>query len=82
MFTFMSKCSPKFSGKLTPLTPHILAIATAARVEHSLHSEELEITTSSHHSDDSSAGDKAKSPSLVASERTASPNDYTPTDEV
>ncbi|GJR17122.1 hypothetical protein Tco_0965649 [Tanacetum coccineum] len=33
----------------------MLAIATAARAEHSLHSEELDITTSSHHSDDSSA---------------------------
>ncbi|GJU22292.1 hypothetical protein Tco_1155634 [Tanacetum coccineum] len=33
-------------------------------------------------SDDSSAGKKAESPSPVASKRPASPNDYTPTDEV
>ncbi|GJT70344.1 hypothetical protein Tco_1029630 [Tanacetum coccineum] len=90
VFTFMSKCSPKFSGKLTPLTPHMLEVATAVRDEHSLHTEELDINTSSQldintssqHSDDSSAGEKAKSPSPVASERTDSPNDYTPTDEV
>ncbi|GKA09826.1 hypothetical protein Tco_0689259 [Tanacetum coccineum] len=82
VFTFMSKCSPKFSGKLTPLTPSMLEVATAVRAEHSLHTEELDITTSSHHSDDSSAGKKAESSSPVASERTASPNDYTPTDEV
>ncbi|GKE10754.1 hypothetical protein Tco_1414305, partial [Tanacetum coccineum] len=100
VFTFMSKCSPKFSGKLTPLTPPMLEVATAVRAEHSLHTEELDITTSSHpegsrmgppkimrrlcshHSDDSLAGKKAESPSLVASERPASPNDYTPTNEV
>ncbi|GJR17126.1 hypothetical protein Tco_0965653 [Tanacetum coccineum] len=82
VFTFMSKCSPKFSGKLTPLTPYMLEVATAERTEHSLHTEEFDITTSSHHSDDSSAGEKAASPSPVASERPASPNDYTPTDEV
>ncbi|GJT95444.1 hypothetical protein Tco_1090962 [Tanacetum coccineum] len=82
VFTFMSKCSPKFSGKLTPLTPHMLEVATAERPEHSLHTEEFDITTSSHHSDDSSAGEKAASPSPVASERPASPNDYTSTDEV
>ncbi|GKC10491.1 hypothetical protein Tco_1007273, partial [Tanacetum coccineum] len=82
VFTFMSKCSPKFSGKLTPLTPHMLEVATAVRAAHSLHTEELDIPTSSHHSDDSSAGQKAESPSPVASERSASPNDYTPTDEV
>ncbi|GJR98710.1 hypothetical protein Tco_0270884 [Tanacetum coccineum] len=82
VFTFMSKCSPKFSGKLTPLTPPMLEVATAVRDEHSLHTEELDITTSSLHSDDSSAGKKAESPSPVASERPASPNDYTPTDEV
>ncbi|GJX48431.1 hypothetical protein Tco_0273621 [Tanacetum coccineum] len=82
VFTFMSKCSPKFSGKLTPLTPHMLEVATAVRDAHSLHTEELDINTSSQHSDDSSAGEKAVSPSPVASERPASPNDYTPTDEV
>ncbi|GJR87063.1 hypothetical protein Tco_0211074 [Tanacetum coccineum] len=57
-------------------------VAMPVRAEHSLHTEELDITTSSHHSDDSSAGEKAESPSPVASERPASPNDYTPTDEV
>ncbi|GJT73673.1 uncharacterized mitochondrial protein-like protein [Tanacetum coccineum] len=55
--------SPKFSGKLTPLTPPMLEVATAVRAEHSLHTEELDITTSSHHSDDSSAGKKAESSS-------------------
>ncbi|GJZ58654.1 hypothetical protein Tco_0614470, partial [Tanacetum coccineum] len=60
----------------------MLEVATAVRDENSLHTEELDITTSSHHSDDSSASEKAVSPSPVASERPASPNDYTPTDEV
>ncbi|GKA85522.1 hypothetical protein Tco_0807176, partial [Tanacetum coccineum] len=78
VFTFMSKCSPKFSGKLTPLTPHMLEVATAERDEHSLPTEELDINTSSH----SSVSKKAKSLSPVACERTTSPNDYTPTDEV
>ncbi|GJU41031.1 hypothetical protein Tco_1193988 [Tanacetum coccineum] len=82
VFTFMSKCSPKFSGKITPLTPHMLEVATTVRTEHSLHTEDLDITTSSHHSGDSSAGEKEESSSPVASERPASPNDYTPTDEV
>ncbi|GJU61502.1 hypothetical protein Tco_1243337 [Tanacetum coccineum] len=82
VFTFMSKCSPKFSGKLTPLTPPMLEVATAVRDAHSLHTAELDIPTSSHHSDDSSTGQKAESPSPGASERSASPNDYTPTDEV
>ncbi|GJS81106.1 hypothetical protein Tco_0747647 [Tanacetum coccineum] len=82
VFTFMSKCSPKFSRKLTPLTPHMLEVATAVRDAHSLHTEELDINTSSQHSDDSSAGEKAVSPSPVASESLDSPNDYTPTDEV
>ncbi|GJW07850.1 hypothetical protein Tco_1570273 [Tanacetum coccineum] len=82
VFTFMSKCSPKFYGKLTPLTPPMLEVATAVRAEHSVHAEEFDITSSSYHSDDSSAGKKAESPSPVASERPASPNDYTPTDEV
>ncbi|GJY56311.1 retrovirus-related pol polyprotein from transposon TNT 1-94 [Tanacetum coccineum] len=61
VFTFMSKCSPKFFGKLTPLTPPMLEVATAVRAEHSVHSEEFDITPSSHHSDDSSAGKKAES---------------------
>ncbi|GJS62670.1 hypothetical protein Tco_0657454 [Tanacetum coccineum] len=82
VFTFMSKCSPKFSGKLTPLTPPMLEVVTAVRAKHSLHTEEEENPTSSHHSDDSSAGDKADNTSPAASERLASPNDYTPTDEV
>ncbi|GKC51268.1 hypothetical protein Tco_1074013 [Tanacetum coccineum] len=57
-------------------------VAYCCKAEHSVHTEELDITPSSHHSDDSSAGKKAESPSPVASERPASPNDYTPTDEV
>ncbi|GKC20849.1 hypothetical protein Tco_1022999 [Tanacetum coccineum] len=79
---YPSKSSLKFSGKLTPLTPHMLEVANAVRVEHSLHTDELDIPTSSHHSDDSSASAKAQSSSPVASERPTSPNDYTPTDEV
>ncbi|GJT87679.1 hypothetical protein Tco_1069396 [Tanacetum coccineum] len=79
---FLMYPSPKFSGKLTPLTPPMLEVATAVRTEHSLHTEDLDITTSSHHSDDSSAGEKGESSSPVTSERPASPNDYIPTYEV
>ncbi|GKG33644.1 hypothetical protein Tco_0433803, partial [Tanacetum coccineum] len=50
--------------------------------DHSLHTEELDILTSSHHSDDSSAGKKAESPSPVTSDRPAFPSDYTPINEV
>ncbi|GJU73255.1 putative ribonuclease H-like domain-containing protein [Tanacetum coccineum] len=39
--------SPKFSGKLTPLTPSMLEVANAVRDEHPLNTEELDITTSS-----------------------------------
>ncbi|GJV53308.1 putative ribonuclease H-like domain-containing protein [Tanacetum coccineum] len=82
-FFDLSQCSHYvFPGSHQPLTPPMLEVATAVRAAHSLHTEELDITTSSHHSDDSSAGKKAESPSPVASERPASPNDYTPTDEV
>ncbi|GKF55418.1 hypothetical protein Tco_0165758, partial [Tanacetum coccineum] len=63
-------------------TPSMLEVVTTVRDKHSLHTEELDIPTSSHHSDDSLAGEKADNPSLVASERSASPNDYTPTNEV
>ncbi|GKD57034.1 hypothetical protein Tco_1290421 [Tanacetum coccineum] len=52
------------------------------KAEHALHTEELDITPSSHHSDDSSARKKAASLNPVATEIPASPNDYTPTDEV
>ncbi|GJZ04231.1 hypothetical protein Tco_0537506 [Tanacetum coccineum] len=74
---FLMYPSPKFSRKLTPLTPHMLEVATAKRDEHSLPTEELDIHTSSH----SLVSKKAKSPSQIASERTASTNDYTLTDE-
>ncbi|GJR87065.1 hypothetical protein Tco_0211076 [Tanacetum coccineum] len=46
---FDNQCSPKFSGKLTPLTPPMLEVATTVRAEHSLHTEELDIPTSLHH---------------------------------
>ncbi|GKB09363.1 ribonuclease H-like domain-containing protein [Tanacetum coccineum] len=46
VFTFMRKCSPKFSGKLTPLTPPMLKVVTAVRAEHALHTEDLDISSS------------------------------------
>ncbi|GJU58082.1 hypothetical protein Tco_1235848, partial [Tanacetum coccineum] len=79
---FLMYPSPKFSGKLSPLTPPMLEVATAVRADHALHTEELNITPSSHHSDDSSARKKAESSSPGASKRSATPNDYTPTDKV
>ncbi|GJS58426.1 hypothetical protein Tco_0653210 [Tanacetum coccineum] len=82
VFTFMSKSSTKFSGRITPLTPHMLEVATAVKDEHSVHNEEPEITPSpSHHSGDYTAGEKENSPSQVAVERSDSPYDYTPTDK-
>ncbi|GJS58419.1 hypothetical protein Tco_0653203 [Tanacetum coccineum] len=83
VFTFMSKSSNKFSGRITPLTPHMLEVATAVKDEHSVHNEEPEITPSpSNHSGDHTAGEKENSLSKDAADRSDSPNDYTPTDEV
>ncbi|GJY31514.1 hypothetical protein Tco_0415009 [Tanacetum coccineum] len=61
--------------KLTPLTPPMLEVATAVRAEHSLHTEELDITPSSHHSDDSSYGEKQKVMYSALKDQ-PSPNDY------
>ncbi|GJU75204.1 hypothetical protein Tco_1272274 [Tanacetum coccineum] len=85
IFTFMRKHSPKFSCKITPLTPHMLEVVTALAAE--------EAHSTSPHSRD--ARDAQGTPDQSAaqasvSQRTAevqgtaaipkSPNDYTPTD--
>ncbi|GJU30121.1 hypothetical protein Tco_1173710 [Tanacetum coccineum] len=92
IFTFMRKHSPKFSCRITPLTPPMLEVVTALAAEE-------EHSTSPHSRAASSARD-AQVPSIVqntaevqgtdTSQGTAnlqgtaaipkSPNDYTPTD--
>ncbi|GKD12332.1 hypothetical protein Tco_1196739 [Tanacetum coccineum] len=83
VFTFMSKSSNKFSGRITPLTPHMLEIAAAVEDEHSVHKEEPELTPSpSNHGVGDTYGEKEDSPTKSAAKRSDFPNDYTPTDEV
>ncbi|GJZ60199.1 putative ribonuclease H-like domain-containing protein [Tanacetum coccineum] len=91
VFTFMRKHSPKFSCRITPLTPSMLEVVTALAAEE-------EHSTSPHSRAASSARDAQGTPTQSAahSQRTASvqgtasfhgtasipksPNDYTPTD--
>ncbi|GKG09659.1 hypothetical protein Tco_0338405, partial [Tanacetum coccineum] len=85
IFTFMRKHSPKFSCRITPLTPSMLEVVTALAAEE-------EHSTSPHSKAASSARDAQGTPSqsTAASLGTArlqgtaaiptSPNDYTPTD--
>ncbi|GKF33175.1 hypothetical protein Tco_0106375, partial [Tanacetum coccineum] len=91
VFTFMRKNSPKFSGRITPLSPPMLEVITALAVEEA-HSE------STHSRAKSSPRDAQGTPTQSAAQEgttdfqgTAesqgaadipqSPNDYTPTDE-
>ncbi|GJQ91102.1 hypothetical protein Tco_0002241 [Tanacetum coccineum] len=95
VFTFMRKNSPKFSGRVTPLTPPMLEIITALAAEEA-HSE------STHSRAESSPRDAQGTPTQSAAQASIpqgtadfqgtaeaqgaadipqSPNDYTPTDE-
>ncbi|GJV90466.1 hypothetical protein Tco_1538279 [Tanacetum coccineum] len=87
VFTFMRKNSPKFSGRITPLTPPMLEVVTALASEEA-HSE------STHSRAENSPRDAQGTPTQSAAQasiRTAeaqgatdipqSPNDYTHTDE-
>ena len=65
-FTFMRKNSPKFSGRITPLNAHMLAIAASVVQNEPSATQTKEEPTQETHS----------SPL-----RTPSPNDLTPTDE-
>ncbi|GKG50068.1 hypothetical protein Tco_0518842, partial [Tanacetum coccineum] len=88
VFTFMRKNSPKFSGRITPLTPPKLEVVTALAAE--------EAHSTSPHSRAASSQGTANLQGTAASQGTASlqgtaesqgtatipksPNDYTPTD--
>ncbi|GJT58832.1 hypothetical protein Tco_1002365 [Tanacetum coccineum] len=95
VFTFMRKHSPKFSGRITPLTPPMLEVITALAAEEA-HSE------STHSRAESSPRDAQGTPTQSAAQASIlqgtadfqgtaeaqgaadipqSPNDYTPTDE-
>ncbi|GJX34655.1 hypothetical protein Tco_0246212 [Tanacetum coccineum] len=89
VFTFMRKNSPKFSGRITPLTPPMLEVITALAAEEA-HSE------STHSRAESSPRDAQGTPTQSAAQASIlqgtaeaqgaadipqSPNDYTPTDE-
>ncbi|GJZ75400.1 hypothetical protein Tco_0639865 [Tanacetum coccineum] len=95
VFTFMRKNSPKFSGRITPLTPPMLEVITALAAEEA-HS------TSPHSRAESSPRDAQGTPTQSAAQASIlqgtadfqgtaeaqgaadipqSPNDYTPTDE-
>ncbi|GJU42800.1 hypothetical protein Tco_1195757 [Tanacetum coccineum] len=94
VFTFMRKNSPKFSGRITPLTPPMLEVITALAAEEA-HSE------STHSRAESSPRDAQGTPTQSAAQASIlqgtadfqgtaeaqgaadipqSPNDYTPTD--
>ncbi|GJV34534.1 putative ribonuclease H-like domain-containing protein [Tanacetum coccineum] len=88
VFTFMRKHSPKFSCRITPLTPSMLEVVTALAPEE-------EHSTSPHSKATSSARDAQGTPSQSAAQASifqgtadvqgtaaipTSPNDYTPTD--
>ncbi|GJS29747.1 ribonuclease H-like domain-containing protein [Tanacetum coccineum] len=95
VFTFMRKNSPKFSGRITPLTPPMLEVITTLAAEEA-HSE------STHSRAESSPRDAQGTPTQSAAQASIlqgtadfqgtaeaqgaadipqSPNDYTPTDE-
>ncbi|GJV20414.1 hypothetical protein Tco_1369434 [Tanacetum coccineum] len=86
VFTFMRKNSPKFSSRITPLTPLMLEVITALAAEEA-HSE------STHSRAESSPRDAQGTPTQGtadfqdtaeaqdAADIPQSPNDYTPTDE-
>ncbi|GJV20410.1 hypothetical protein Tco_1369430 [Tanacetum coccineum] len=95
VFTFMRKNSPKFSGRITPLTPPMLEVITTLAAEEA-HSE------STHSRAESSPRDAQGTPTQSAAQASIlqgtadfqgtaeaqgaadipqSPNDYTPTDD-
>ncbi|GJS13316.1 hypothetical protein Tco_0407788 [Tanacetum coccineum] len=83
VLTFMSKTSPKFSRKITPLTPHMPEVAAAIGVEYSMYDGDHEPTPSpSNQSMANADREEEDSSRQVMDDRSDFPNDYTPTDEV
>ncbi|GKC27949.1 ribonuclease H-like domain-containing protein [Tanacetum coccineum] len=91
VFTFMRKHSPKFSGRITPLTPPMLEVATALAAEEA-HSESThsraETTPRDAQGTPTQSAAQAQGTDEIQGTHTAqgataipkSPNDYTPTD--
>ncbi|GKD51473.1 hypothetical protein Tco_1280449, partial [Tanacetum coccineum] len=86
VFTFLRKHSPKFSGRITPLTPSMLEVATALAAKESnsasTHSR-AEITPRDDQGTPTQSAAQASLSTDIAQGATAiptSPNDYTPTD--
>ncbi|GJW64824.1 putative ribonuclease H-like domain-containing protein [Tanacetum coccineum] len=91
VFTFMSKNSPKFFGRVTGLTPHMLEVVAAVMGDatdpthsHSNPSIGAEPTYSVHSIERSASPirEEEEIAQQSTAERFDSPNDYTPTDEV
>ncbi|GJZ67573.1 hypothetical protein Tco_0630813 [Tanacetum coccineum] len=84
VFTFMRKHSPKFSGRITPLTPPMLEVITALAAEEA-HSESTHSRAASSPRDaqgtpTQSADLQGTADTQGAADIPQSPNDYTPTD--
>ncbi|GKB01767.1 hypothetical protein Tco_0829811 [Tanacetum coccineum] len=98
VFTFMSKNSPKFSGRVTDLTPHMLEVAAAVMGDVPSATSARSKPTHSQSNPNIEAEPTHSEPSIKRSasptreeedsarhshtKRTDSPNDYTPTDEL
>ncbi|GKA37737.1 hypothetical protein Tco_0724302 [Tanacetum coccineum] len=96
VFTFMRKNSPKFSGRITPLTPPMLEVITALAAEEA-HSESTHSRAESSPRDAQGTAEAQSAAQASIPQGTAdfqgtaeaqgaadipqSPNDYTPTDE-
>ncbi|GKA29166.1 hypothetical protein Tco_0715411, partial [Tanacetum coccineum] len=92
VFTFMRKNSPKFSGRITPLTPPMLEVITALAAEEA-HSESTHSRAASSPRDaqgtaepqgtaetQGTADFQGTAEAQSAADIPKSPNDYTPTD--
>ncbi|GJR29192.1 hypothetical protein Tco_1105424 [Tanacetum coccineum] len=88
VFTFMRKNSPKFSGRITPLTPPMLEVVTALAAEEaqseSTHSQAENSPRDAQGTPTQSAAQDSSPQGTAASQGTndipKSPHDYTPTD--
>ncbi|GKC60875.1 hypothetical protein Tco_1088473 [Tanacetum coccineum] len=92
VFTFMRKNSPKFSGRITPLTPPMLEVITAlaaeeahsestrSRAESSLREAQGTAETQGTAEAQGTAETQGTAEAQGAADIPQSPNDYTPTD--
>ncbi|GKE74574.1 hypothetical protein Tco_1536615, partial [Tanacetum coccineum] len=76
VFTFMRKNSPKFSGRIAPLTPPMLEVITALAAEEAHGTADFQGTAESQGTFGSAAIPQTQGAAAIPQ----SPNDYTPTD--